>query len=68
MECPNCGAPEVNEKTDLLNIRGYKVHIEGEWWSECLACEESTGGLHTYWFTDGGRSKWEPGRESPLRG
>jgi len=61
--CPNCGAPELNAETGLLNIRGYKVHMQGHWWSNCLACEASTGGTHTMWFTDSGKTVWEELKE-----
>ena len=35
--CPRCGAPEVNEATGKLNIRGFKVTDElGRCWSICM--------------------------------
>ena len=46
VSCIVCGAPEVNEATGLLNIRGYKVYDDHGAWSECLLCD--------FWFTDDG--------------
>ena len=40
--CPVCGAPEVNEETGLLNIRGYKVADKHGWWSQCLLAHDMT--------------------------
>ena len=40
LHCPHCGAPEVNPMTDLLNIRAYKVEVDGYWYSHCLCCGE----------------------------
>lgn len=34
--CPLCGATEVNEATDKLNVRGFKVGDKYGWWSHCL--------------------------------
>lgn len=37
--CPLCLSPEVDTKTGLLNIRGFKVQTEdGVWRSQCLVC------------------------------
>ena len=38
--CPCCGAPEVNPKTKLLNIRGFKVSDRHGSWSQCLLDHE----------------------------
>jgi hypothetical protein len=38
-QCPKCKLPELDEKTGLLNFRGYKVMDDnGYWWSHCLKC------------------------------
>jgi hypothetical protein len=39
LTCPKCGITEKCEITSLLNIRGYKVHTKGKWWSHCLRCD-----------------------------
>lgn len=36
--CPNCGAGEMHPNGDMLLIRGFKVHMDGHWWSQCLVC------------------------------
>lgn len=36
--CPRCGAPEINEDTGMLFVRGNKVHTGGHWHSQCLVC------------------------------
>ena len=41
IKCPKCGAEEtfINKAgKELLLIRGYKVHDNGRWWSQCLVC------------------------------
>ena len=34
--CPTCGAPEMNG--DVLHLRVNKVHVNGQWNSQCLVC------------------------------
>ena len=36
IECPVCGAPEVNPDTDMLNIRALKVFDSAGAWSCCM--------------------------------
>lgn len=37
--CPTCGAPELNPKnSEEVVVRGFKVHMDGEWHSQCLRC------------------------------
>lgn len=39
VQCPTCGAGEMHEDGDKLNIRGFKVCTDdGYWWSQCLVC------------------------------
>lgn len=39
--CPRCKSPEEKSATEL-NIRAFKVcDKQGQWWSECLVCEEA---------------------------
>ena len=39
LKCPTCKSPEAHptDESKVL-IRGYKVHDEGMWWSQCLVC------------------------------
>jgi predicted nucleic-acid-binding Zn-ribbon protein len=45
VNCPNCGATETHP-ADVdkpvferrLLIRGFKVEMDGYWWSQCLVC------------------------------
>jgi len=47
LRCPRCDRPEINEETQKLWIRGYKVEMgRGGWESECLVCN--------IWFLDDG--------------
>jgi cytochrome c-type biogenesis protein CcmH/NrfF len=56
LRCPRCGAHEVaNPDAPLdqqrLNIRGFKVFVNGDWRSQCLKCSEDTEQFpHGYWF------------------
>jgi hypothetical protein len=56
--CPVCQSPEVNPKTGLLNVRGFKVDLADGWgWqSECLRC--------LIWFSEDG-TKWSPSDRKP---
>lgn len=38
LSCPNCGALESHPDENTIQIRAYKVHDEGVWWSQCLVC------------------------------
>lgn len=42
LHCPKCKAPEYRRPDQahpgMLNIRGFKVEIDGYWWSQCLVC------------------------------
>ena len=38
LKCPTCGASEMHPREYKVLIRGYKVHANGHWWSQCLVC------------------------------
>lgn len=38
VKCPKCGAEEMHPDGDKLLIRGFKVHHDNHWWSQCLVC------------------------------
>ena len=38
LQCPTCGAKEEHKDGNTIQIRAYKVHDEGKWWSQCLVC------------------------------
>lgn len=44
VECPRCGATEINPATGLLWIRVHKVMTNGIWDSHCMRCH--------CWFND----------------
>lgn len=64
--CPVCGAPEVDGKTGLLLVRGYKVGDEHGWWSHCISGRPHhillDGELadlgDDIWFTDDGKIEY----------
>jgi hypothetical protein len=46
--CPRCHSPEMKDK-DTLNIRAFKVNIDGVWHSQCLVCKDA-GAPQDGWF------------------
>jgi hypothetical protein len=38
LRCPTCGCGEIHPATKMLLIRGFKIHSNGHWWSQCLVC------------------------------
>jgi hypothetical protein len=56
LTCPN-GHQEVENpqepvETWKFNIKAYKVHSNGKWWSKCLKCQAA--GQENYWFNEDG--------------
>ncbi len=51
VSCPKCGAVEMNEDGKTVNIRGFKVEMNGKWWSQCLICAEA-GDPQKGWFCE----------------
>lgn len=55
--CPRCKCEEVEDNSlpimqQKLQIRGFKVHHSGSWWSQCLLCKAA--GLPS-WFNKRGQ-------------
>jgi len=38
LKCPTCGSGEMHPDGQHLLVRGFKVHSNGHWWSQCLVC------------------------------
>jgi hypothetical protein len=58
LTCPVCGAKEVHSNGTHVHIRGFKVHDQNHWWSQCLVCSggyDRINGAYTHANHDGNK-------------